>query len=129
MVGDDVIRLVSLIQTQIKEVHNITITNRDFTVRFSLHLKNLLNRLEHGVTLNNPQKMNIKYSYPFIYEVAVFTANIISQETGFTLSEDEISYIAIHIGVIIEEQSIRAKSELSWLRPSIQLGLSTWQTG
>lgn len=122
-VGDDVIRLVSLIQTQIKEVHNITITNRDFTVRFSLHLKNLLNRLEHGVTLNNPQKMNIKYSYPFIYEVAVFTANIISQETGFTLSEDEISYIAIHIGVIIEERkSIKSEIRAVLVAPQYSVG-------
>lgn len=122
-VGEDVIRLISLIQTRIKEVYNITITNRDFTVRFSLHLKNLLNRLKHNIHLNNPQKLNIKHNNPFIYEVSIFTANIISQETGYALSEDEISYIAIHIGVIIEERkSIKHEIRTVLVSPQFSVG-------
>jgi len=105
-VGEDIIRLISLIQTRTKETYNITITNKDFTVRFSLHIKNLLSRLQHQIVLRNPQMLDIKNTYPFIYDVSVFIANIISQETGYTLSEDEISYIALHIGVLIEERKV-----------------------
>lgn len=103
-VGQDIIRLISLIQTRTKETYNITITNPDFTVRFALHIKNLLIRLQHNIVLRNPQMPDIKNSYPFIYDVSVFIANIITQEKDCILTEDEISYIALHLGVLIEEK-------------------------
>ncbi|MEA5050608.1 MAG: PRD domain-containing protein [Oscillospiraceae bacterium] len=105
-VGDDIIRLVSLIQSRTKEVYNITITNEDFTVRFSLHLKNLIVRLKNGVKLRNPQMTDIKNAYPFIYDVSVFIADIVTKETGYPMSEDEISYFALHLGVLIEERKV-----------------------
>ena len=104
VVGDEVIKLVSLMQSQTKQVYNISITNEDFTVRFSLHLKNLLIRLRKGVVLRNPQMSDIKNSYPFVYDVSVFIANIFTQQTGFILSEDEIAYFALHLGVLIQER-------------------------
>jgi len=50
--------------------------------------------------------LEIKNSYPFIYDVSVFLANIITQETGFILPEDEISYLALYLGVLIEERKV-----------------------
>lgn len=105
-VGEDIISLVSLIQTRVKETYNISIVNQDFSVRFALHVKNMALRLQNGVALRNPQTLEIKNSYPFIYDVSVFVANIIRQELRCTLSEDEISYIALHIGVAIEERKV-----------------------
>ena len=105
-VGDDIIRLMSLIQKKTNEAYNISIVNPDFTVRFSLHLKNLLTRLSHNIVLRNPQMLDIKNSYPFIYDVSVFIANIVTQETGYALSEHEISYFALHLGVLIEERKV-----------------------
>jgi lichenan operon transcriptional antiterminator len=105
-VGEDIIRLVSLIQTRTKETYNITIMRPDFTVRFALHIKNLLIRLKHNIVLRNPQMLDIKNSYPFIYDVSVFIANIITQEKGCELTEDEISYIALHLGVLIQERKV-----------------------
>ena len=105
-VGDNVVKLMSLMQEKTKEAYNISIVNSDFTVRFSLHIKNLLVRLRHNIVLRNPQMLEIKNSYPFIYDVSVFIANIITQETGFILSEDEISYLALYLGVLIEERKV-----------------------
>jgi lichenan operon transcriptional antiterminator len=101
-VGENVTRLVRLIQQKTDEMFNINLTNTDFTVRFALHTKNLLVRLENNIRLRNPQTVMIKNAYPFIYDVSVYMACIITQETGFTLSEDEISFIALHLGVLIE---------------------------
>jgi lichenan operon transcriptional antiterminator len=106
IVGDDIVRIVSIMQARIKEDYNISITNEDFTVRFSLHIKNLLVRLQNNIVLRNPQMLDIKNSYPFIYDVSVSITNIITQETGYVISEDEISYIALHIGVLIEERKV-----------------------
>jgi len=105
-VGDNIVQLVSLIQTRVKETYNITLMRKDFTIRFALHIKNLLIRLKNNIALRNPQMLEIKNSYPFIYDVSVFIANIISQEEGYELTEDEISYIALHLGVLIEEKKV-----------------------
>ena len=105
-VGEDIISLVSLIQTRVKETYSISIVNQDFSVRFALHIKNMALRLQNGVTLRNPQTLEIKNSYPFIYDVSVFVSNIMRQKLGCTLSEDEISYIALHLGVAIEERKV-----------------------
>ena len=105
-VGENIARLISLMQEKTKEAYHISIINSDFTVRFSLHLKNLLIRLQHNIVLRNPQMFEIKNSYPYIYDIAVFLANIVTQETGYILNEDEISYFALHLGVLIEERKV-----------------------
>ena len=103
-VGKEVLELFQLMKIKTKETFNISITNHDFIIRFSLHLKNLLIRLKNNVGLKNPQLYEIKNSYPFLYSVSVYLADIITQQAGFEVSEDEISYLALHLGFLIEER-------------------------
>jgi lichenan operon transcriptional antiterminator len=117
-VGEDVIRLVKMMQGKAEEWFNITLADPDFTVRFALHIKNLLIRLENNILLRNPQAAMIKNTYPFIYDVSVYMACIITQETGHILIEDEISYITLHLGVLIEENNnIKNKLKVILLNP------------
>jgi lichenan operon transcriptional antiterminator len=116
--GEGVIRLVKMMQEKAEEWFNITLADPGFTVRLALHIKNLLMRLENNIRLRNPQTSMIKNTYPFIYDVSVYMACIITQETGFILSEDEISYIALHLGVLIEENNnIKDKLSVILLNP------------
>ena len=118
LVPSDVQDLVELIQNRVRSTFHLNLNNPDFLIRFTLHIKNLLIRLENQIDLKNPQLYSIKNSYPFIYDVSVFIANIISQEKGVLLSEDEIAYIALHIGVLIEEQrSLRDKVKILIICP------------
>jgi lichenan operon transcriptional antiterminator len=104
-VGGDVTRLVRMMRQKAGEWFNITLEDPDFTVRLALHVKNLLIRLENNIRLRNPQTSMIKNTYPFIYDVSVYMASVVTRETGHVLSEDEISYIALHLGVLIEENN------------------------
>ena len=105
-IGNDVLNLLTYMQRKTKEVFNISIINHDFTIRFSLHLKNLLIRLQNNIILRNPQLSEIKNSYPYIYNVSVYLANIVTKKTGYTISEDEISYFALHLGFLIQEKKL-----------------------
>lgn len=105
-VGSETMSLIQKMQTSLQETYDITMTNEDFTIRFALHLKNLIIRLKNGVVLRNPLADEIKRSYPFIYDVSVFLANVFIQHTGFMLNNDEIAYFALHLGVLIEEQKV-----------------------
>lgn len=105
--------LVQTIQSRTLAAYNIDMSNEAFTFRFSLHIKNLLTRLENHVLLRNPQMSSIKNMYPFIYDISVFISNIIMSATQSVISEDEMAYIALHVGVLIEEiqqkqQKVRA---------------------
>jgi lichenan operon transcriptional antiterminator len=117
-VGEDITRLVKMMQEKTGEWFNITFSDSGFTVRLALHIKNLLIRLENNIRLRNPQVSMIKNSYPFIYDVSVYMASIITEETGYILSEDEISYIALHLGALIEENNtIKNKLKVILLNP------------
>lgn len=104
LVSPDIQKLVEIIQEKVRLTFHLSLNSPDFLVRFALHLKNLMVRLENQIDLKNPQLHSIKNSYPFIYDVSVFIADIIRQEKRYLLSEDEIAYITLHIGVLIEEQ-------------------------
>lgn len=127
IVGSETCNLMSLIQSRVKDALNIDLNNPNFMMRFSLHLHNVLMRLKNKINLRNPQFATIKNTYPYIYDVSVFIANIIARETGHAVSEDEIAYISLHIGVLIEEQkALRNKVKTIILCPynSARLGLA-----
>lgn len=102
----DIWELLELIQGRVRQTFYVNLNDPDFLFRFALHLKNMIIRLENHIPLKNPQLHSIKNSYPFIYDVSVFIADVIRQERGFLLSEDEIAYITLHLGVQLEEQRI-----------------------
>ncbi|NCB32575.1 MAG: transcription antiterminator [Erysipelotrichia bacterium] len=103
VVGAKVLSLVDIIKENVKKDFNIDLSNKDFIIRFSLHLKNLITRCENHIVLRNPDMLTIKDNYPFIYDLSVYITNIFTKYTGYILTEDEIAYIALHIGFLIEE--------------------------
>lgn len=104
MITNEVNILFELIQSKIRHQFSINLNGEKFSLRFKLHLSNLLFRIRHHICLRNPQMSTIKTSYPFIYEIAISIADVINQQYSIKLNEDEISYIVLHIGILIEEQ-------------------------
>ncbi len=100
--GKDVSNLIEEIITSVNNTYCIDLRNESLLIGFAFHLKNLLGRLEHNIEFTNVQFRNIKNSYPLIYVIAVHISNIIHNYTGYYLSENEISYIALHVGMLIE---------------------------
>ncbi|MEG0526902.1 MAG: PTS sugar transporter subunit IIA [Longicatena sp.] len=78
--------------------------NKDFFTRFTLHLSNLLLRAKTNYINNNLLTENIKISCPLLFDFAVNISNIIYRETGFTINDDEIAYIALHIGSLLDKE-------------------------
>jgi lichenan operon transcriptional antiterminator len=77
-------------------------------VRLALHVQNLLARAGENSYSRNPLTRSIKTSYPLIYELAVYIASRLQQAAGITVTDDEIAYIAMHVGAYLEQQSRRA---------------------
>ncbi|TXX27857.1 PRD domain-containing protein, partial [Escherichia coli] len=55
----------------------------------------------------NPMTETLKKECPLIYDCAVQVSHVIQKEIGYTISEDEIAYIAFHLGYALEIQKQR----------------------
>lgn len=77
----------------------------DFRISLALHLIPLITRLKNKMQLTNIMKEEIRNNFAFAYDNATIASHYIYQKTGFKLSDDEISYLAIHFNVAIENIS------------------------
>lgn len=97
-VGAECYQVVCRLLDYLKENYLIDVENEDFTIKFTLHISNLLSRMKNQYTAKNPLAEHIKNTCPLIFDCAVSVADKLYEWTGYRVGEDEIAYIALHIG-------------------------------
>lgn len=98
--------LTQLILLKIKEYYALDDFDEIFVTRFMLHMDNLLKRINTNFSVHSPLSKEIMSTYPLIYDIAVFVADIIYTETKHMINQDEISFIALHIGSFFESNQM-----------------------
>jgi lichenan operon transcriptional antiterminator len=106
VVPDD-LETVRRIVTLVREEYLVDLGDEAFMVRLALHVGNLVARAQVNSYSRNPMTRSIKTTYPMVYDVAVFIASQIQRAKSITINDDEISYIALHLGSFLERQSRR----------------------
>lgn len=104
IVGKNIKALMLRIVESVYQTYGIRLNTNDFMIRFTLHLKNMLTRLRNYIALPNNQFITIKKDFPFLYLIASHIAFLISSQEHVQVNEHEISYIALHLGVLMEEE-------------------------
>jgi lichenan operon transcriptional antiterminator len=104
-------RLEPDVETAVREVVGtaaaeflVDIAHEDFILRLALHVQNLRQRAREQAWSRNPLTKSLKSAYPMIFEVAVFIASGLQQRLGIPLLDDEIAYIAMHVGGQLERR-------------------------
>jgi len=69
-----------------------------------LHLRPVINRLKYGMSLRNPILQQIKEQYPTIFGAAWISGAYLEKELGVKVGEEEIGYLAMHLGASVERQ-------------------------
>ncbi|WP_298037944.1 PTS sugar transporter subunit IIA [uncultured Microbacterium sp.] len=92
--------------------YQVDLVDERFILRLALHVQNLLRRAQEHAWTRNPLTRSLKSSYPMIFEVAVSIASGLHDRLGAPIRDDEIAYIAMHIGGRLE-RSRKAESILS----------------
>lgn len=82
----------------------VDLSDEDFITRLTLHVQNLLRRAQDHSYSRNPLARSIKTSYPMIYELAVFIASQLQRQGSIEINDDEIAYIAMHVGAHLQQQ-------------------------
>lgn len=97
-------KLITQVLQEVKETYGITLNHSSFLIPFSLHINSLLYRLTTEKSIRNPLLGVIKKSIPIIYDIAVYISLRIKEKRDLVISEDEVAFIAIHIGAELDRQ-------------------------
>ena len=106
-VSRECMELTKDIIKQVEDYYYLDNFDEIFMSRFMLHMENLLRRIRSRYSAKNPIATEIKNTYPLIYDVAVFIANIIQEKEQYAIEQDEIAFIALHIGSFLEDTKQR----------------------
>lgn len=104
-INKELLDLTDYYVLQINNHYLIDLSDDKFTTPFTLHLENLIHRGKMGYLVNNPLKDSIKYNNPIIFDIAIFIGLDIMERYNIYINEDEIAFLAIHIGSEIERQN------------------------
>jgi lichenan operon transcriptional antiterminator len=109
-ISADCAALIQPLRAHLASYDFIDTENDKFMSRLILHINNLLLRLKKQYIRKNPLTEHVKTSCPMIFECAVALSWVITQQTGYRLSEHETAYIALHIGSLLSTHlSVRNK--------------------
>lgn len=80
----------------------VNIFHEGFLRRLSLHVQNLVHRAKEQAWSRNPLTRSLKAAYPMVFEVAVSIASEVGDHLQLSIRDDEIAYIAMHVGGQLE---------------------------
>ncbi|MNW37616.1 putative licABCH operon regulator [compost metagenome] len=93
---------IDVIKT-IEEKLGIAISgDNELTRSLYAHLKPAISRMRYGMNLRNPMLDSIKVRLPLAFHAGVLASTILNERLGIHVSDNEIGYIALHIGAAIE---------------------------
>ena len=100
---DDGESLVNYILSYVNTHYNFDLQN-DPQLRADLltHIKTMITRVRYQIAIPNPLLGNIKQHYPLAYDVTLAAVASWSKYTPYTISENEIGFLVLHIGVGLE---------------------------
>ena len=103
-IHEEYIKFTEQLLKELKEWYLVDVEEKDFILRFAIHLHHLVLRCRIDRRLHNPLAQNIKINCPLIYEIAIYISTKIQDTYNIILSDDEIAYIALHIGGGVENK-------------------------
>ncbi|MFC6295291.1 BglG family transcription antiterminator [Lactiplantibacillus daoliensis] len=117
-VADDhaVVNIETLIQPRIKAAlkaalheaeqnYFLDLSDEDFFTKLAIHVQNLSRRFAVDHFNRSTSLLDIKTTYPLIYDISVYLAVSLNQKLAITFTEDEITFIALHLGAYLEQKN------------------------
>lgn len=92
--------LVTDLIQYIDQQYGINFSNDEvLKVGLALHLQSLVERSHKNINAANLYLQEIKRKFPLIFELGVTSANYLSERLNIPIVEDEIGFIALHLGM------------------------------
>lgn len=104
--GDRAVNLTLEIVAAVRDSYAIDLASEDFLVAFTMHLKRMMQRVDRGTVAPCPMLETIKRECPLTFDIAACIAIKLQPYAHSQFSDDEIAYIALHVGAEIERQKL-----------------------
>lgn len=105
VISDAFIADIDRILLETFNYYMLNINYKEQLYSFALHVDALIKRAKYQQNIVNDLLESIQINSPFIYDVAVMTTKKISETFKIHISAQEIGYISIHLGFLIENAS------------------------
>lgn len=109
-----ILEYVSEILENIYTHYNFDLRNDNILYKdLVLHFKSILNSKYYNLNKTNPLINTIKSNYPLAFEISLTAVENVFKKSIYTLTEDEIGYVSLHIGASIErlfQASVKPKN-------------------
>ncbi|WP_077623615.1 BglG family transcription antiterminator [Sediminibacillus massiliensis] len=108
MMEEDVYKLtMSAVGKMEEKLHLGIKQDQELIISLGLHLKPAINRYKYGMNIRNPMLDDIKANYPLAFEAGIIVGLALEEHTGVKIDENEIGYLALHIGAAIERRKLK----------------------
>ncbi|SER61573.1 lichenan operon transcriptional antiterminator [Gracilibacillus ureilyticus] len=108
VMDQSVLDLVNIALEKVEEKLQLGIKDdKELIMALHLHLKPAINRFKFGMNIRNPMLDDIKRNYPLAFEAGIIAGLAIEEETATKIDENEVGYLALHIGSAIERRNLK----------------------
>ena len=80
------------------------ICDEELILGLTMHIQSMLLRQKHQVNIRNVLLSDIKNNYPLTFEMSIKFCQLLEKRYNIRINENEIGFIALHIGVGYERQ-------------------------
>lgn len=116
---EDLDSLIHIILKNIQSRFEIDFSHdEEFISGIIAHIRLLIRRMKQQTEMTNPYLPEIKWKYPLVFEMAVEAANCIETYSDCKLNENEICYLALHLGVAYERSHAVPKYRAVLIAPN-----------
>lgn len=107
LINPETHQLIDAILEKIEDKMDLKINrDKELIVALGLHLKPAINRYKYDMNIRNPMLKDIKRNYPLAYEAGIIAGLAIEEHTGSKINENEIGFLALHIGAAMERRKM-----------------------
>lgn len=105
VVDEKIITVLQDVLKQVKKTYLIELgDDQEFFNKLAIHVQSLYHRSKYDTFARNSSLLDLKTAYPLIYDISVYISSLIQEKLAIWFNEDEISFIALHIGSFLGTQ-------------------------
>lgn len=120
-VSHKVSKAVATSLEELTETFLVDFKDQQFLARLLLHTQNLYNRVTNNKVKRNLSATDIKIQYPVLFDIAVYMSSLIENKLDIDIGEDEIAFLALHLGSFIAEQKKNSNKIRAFIETSSYL--------
>lgn len=87
-----------------QDTYHIDLGDKEFFTQLAIHVQRLYYRSQYDTFARNNGILDVKSTYPVIYDISVYMASLLQDLLNIRFNDDEISFIALHVGALLESQ-------------------------